>query len=161
MSRSSLQRAGAGLLALALPALIGPTSAVAQAKKSDAVVKVAASADKPGADGKQVVTVTMTINKGWYIYANPVGLEDLASNKTVVTVGAKQKLASVKVDYPTPVVKKDKTLGDYKIYQDKAVIKATVQRARGDTSPLQVTVDFMSCDGSRCLLPAKVKISVP
>ena len=38
-------------------------SALAQAKKSDSVVKATATADKPDAQGKQTVTITLEIKK--------------------------------------------------------------------------------------------------
>src|SRR5437879_3352165 len=60
-------------------------------KKSDAVVKVSAAADKPDADGKQVVTVTLAIDSGWHTYGNPVGLEDLADAQTTVSFTGKSK----------------------------------------------------------------------
>src|SRR5271167_4060023 len=81
-----------GLTASAVPLL-------AQGKKSDSVVKAKATADKP-ADGKQVVTITLQIDPKYHIYANPVGNPDHESSQTVVTVGGKAKLESVKVDYP-------------------------------------------------------------
>ncbi len=133
----------------------------AQAKKSDAVVQVTAVAGKAGADGKQVVTVTLAMEGKWYVYANPVGLEDLEENKTVVTVTGRNKLASVKVDYPPATLVKDRVVGDYKVYKGKAVIRAHVQRAPGDAGPLNVSVRFMSCDGNKCLLPAEVRRSIP
>jgi hypothetical protein len=148
-------------LLLGAVALAGPAPAVAQAKKSDTVVKVSAKGDKIGVDGKQTVTVTMAMEGKWYVYANPVGLEDFADNATVVTVTGKNKLAGVKVEYPKPTVVKDKVLGDYKVYKEKAVIRAVVQRARGDTGPLKVSVRFMSCNGNTCLLPATVELKVP
>ena len=37
---------------------------------------------------------------------------------------------------------KDKTIGDYKIYEEKATIKATVRRAKGDKSPFEISVKF-------------------
>ena len=51
---------------------------------SDSVVKATAVADKPGPDGKQTVTLTLAIDKGWHLYANPVGTDDLAPVQTVV-----------------------------------------------------------------------------
>src|SRR5262245_49240700 len=68
--------------------------------KSDSEVKITASATKPDGDGKQMITITMIHNKDWHTYANPVGNEDLASNQTKVTITAKQKPTSVKIDYP-------------------------------------------------------------
>ena len=50
----------------AVPAFAAPL-------KSDSVVKATAAAAKPDADGKQTVTLTLAIDKGWHLYANPVG----------------------------------------------------------------------------------------
>jgi len=60
--------------------------------KSDSKVKAKAVVGKAGADGKQTLTITLEIEKGWYIYANPVGDEDFEPNKTRVTVKAKDKV---------------------------------------------------------------------
>jgi len=130
-------------------------------KKSDGVVKVSATADKPDADGKQTVTIVLAHDAGWHTYANPVGLEDLASAQTSVTVSAKEKPDDVKVEYPAGKLVKDKVVGDYKVYEDKVTIKAAVKRAKGDASPLEVTVKFQACTDKQCLLPAAVKLTVP
>lgn len=128
-------------------------------KKSDGVVKVSATADKPDADGKQTVTIVLAHDAGWHTYANPVGLEDLASAQTSVTVNAKEK-PEVKVEYPAGKLVKDKVVGDYKVYEDKVTIKAAVKRVKGDASPLEVTVKFQACTDKQCLLPAAVKLTV-
>jgi DsbC/DsbD-like thiol-disulfide interchange protein len=134
----------------------------AGAKKSDSEVKVSATATKLDAAGKQVVTVTLMHNKGWHTYANPVGNEDFEGNKTVVTISAKVKPGAVTVDYPVGKITKDKIVGDYKIYDDRTDIRATVQRARGDTSPLEISVRILACHSKGvCLLPATVKVTVP
>jgi DsbC/DsbD-like thiol-disulfide interchange protein len=150
---------------IALLALFGIVAATSQvlgqgAKKSDSVVKVSAAADKPDAGGRQTVTVTLAIDAGWHTYANPVGLEDLADTQTTISFTGNTKPEVLKIDYPAGKVVKDKTVGDYKIYEDKAAIKATVRRAKGDTSPLEVTVKFQACNESKCLLPATVKVPV-
>src|SRR6516162_10080624 len=72
--------------------LISSHSAAGVGKKSDAEVKLSAKAGKIDDTGKQVITVTMNINKGWHAYANPVGNPDLRSSQTVVTVTGKEKL---------------------------------------------------------------------
>jgi DsbC/DsbD-like thiol-disulfide interchange protein len=150
------------LLGAAALALAAAPSAFAQgaATKSDARVKVEAKADKPGNDGKQVVTVTLAIDKGWHTYANPVGNKDLEGVQTTVTVSAKAK-PEVKVEYPAGTLHKDAVVGDYRVYEDKVTIKAVVQRAAGDAGPLEVVVKFQACDDKRCLLPATVKVPVP
>jgi hypothetical protein len=139
-------------------------SGVAQkgGKTSEAVVKVTAKAEKPGADGKQVVTITLHVDRDWHTYANPVGLDDLESAQTVVEITGKNKPESVKLAYPKGKVREDKVVGDYSVYEGKVDIKATVQRAKGDKGPLEVKVKFQACSDvtKTCLLPATVKLSV-
>jgi DsbC/DsbD-like thiol-disulfide interchange protein len=136
------------------------TSVHAQAAKSDAKVKITAKADKPGDDGKQTVTIRIEIEKGWHAYANPVGPEDFPGIPTTVTVSGAKKPQLVKIDYPRGKLVKDATSGDYFVYEDAAVIKATVQRARGDTGPLQINVKIQTCNENLCLQPAVVKVPV-
>lgn len=138
------------------------SSSIAGGKKSDSEVKVTATAKKADASGKQVVTVNLDINKGWHVYANPVGNETLEQAQTTVTVNSKTKPKEIKLLYPDGVLKKDATVGDYRIYKEKVQIQATVLRAGGDTGPLEVSVRFMAChDKGVCLLPATVKVKVP
>ena len=144
-------------VALALAALAG--AARAQLKRSDAVVKAEAKADKVGADGTQVVTITLTIDKGWHLYANPVGNADLSDSQTSASLSSKNKLQDVKVEYPEGKFVKDKTVGDYKTYDGTVTLKATVRRAKGDTEPLDVEVKVQACSDSQCLLPATLKLT--
>src|SRR6266446_5939304 len=139
---------------------IQPELAGQGANKSAAKVKATATADKPAADGKQVVTITLTVDKGWHAYANPVGLQDLADAQTSVTVTGKGKPEVIKIDYPQGKLVKDKVVGDYKVYEDKVEITATVRRAKGDTTPLDVAVKLQVCNEKTCLPPATVKLSV-
>jgi len=114
-------------------AVVGGQDAAAQGKKSDAVVKVTATAGKPDAEGNQVVTVTLDIEKGWHTYANPVGPEDLATAQTRVKIDGKNRPQVVKIDYPKGREEKDKVVGNYFVYEGKVDIKATVKRARAIT----------------------------
>ena len=143
---------------LAFVVLAGTASA--QLKTTDTVVKTEVKADKIADDGTQIVTVTLTIDKDWHLYANPVGNEDLLSNQVVVAVSSKNKLQDIKVEYPAGKLKKDKDFGNYKIYEGKVTIKATVRRAKSDTEPLDVSVTIQACDASRCLAGATVKRTV-
>ena len=45
--------------------------------------------------------------------------------------------------------------------EGEVVIKAMVERAKGDTGPLEVSVKLQACNESTCLLPATIKLSVP
>jgi DsbC/DsbD-like thiol-disulfide interchange protein len=137
------------------------TGSPAQAQENSAdVVKATATADKPDADGKQTVTITLSIAKPYHLYANPVGLKDLESTQTVITVSAATKPSKVDIAYPAGKLEKDDVVGDYKIYEDTVTVKATVVRAKGDTSPLTVEVKLQACNSQTCLLPGTIKVPV-
>jgi uncharacterized protein YyaL (SSP411 family) len=129
------------------------------AKRSDSVVKAKVEAEKPGPDGKQVVKVTLTMDAGWHVYANPVGNPDQESSQTTVTVTGKARPKGVNVEYPKGKVVKDALIGDYSIYEGEVVIKAVVERAAGDSGPLDVSVKLQACNDSTCLLPATIKLT--
>jgi len=130
-------------------------------KKSDSLVKAKAEADKIGADGKQTVKIMLTVDKGWHIYANPVGNPDQESAATTVTISGKTKPKDVKIEYPKGKLVKDMLVGNYIVYEGDVVVKAVVERAKGDTGPLEVSVKLQACNESTCLLPATIKLSVP
>jgi DsbC/DsbD-like thiol-disulfide interchange protein len=142
-------------LVLGLAPVLGQAELEAQGKKSDSVVKIGASVTKPDKEGKQTVTLTLDIDNGWHTYANPVGNKEMTQDQTTVTLNTKGK---VDVKYPEGTVVKDKIFGEYKVYEGKVKITATVQRPNDETGPLEVTVKFTSCTDKMCLLPATVKI---
>jgi uncharacterized protein len=130
-------------------------------KKSDAVVKVNATAEKPGAGGRQIVTVTLKVDPGWHVYANPVGNETQESSQTTVAVSSAGKPSDAQIDYPKGKRIKDPLVGDYSVYDGEVTIKATVVRTAGDAGPLEVKVKFQACSDKTCLVPATVKLTVP
>jgi hypothetical protein len=138
--------------------LVAPVAA--QLPKSDTKVKVAATADKPDAEGNQTVTITLDIDPTWHLYANPVGNDMLAPVQTRVKFITKLE-GDPKLTYPEGKLVKDKTVGDYRSYEGKVVIKANVKRMKGDTGPLELSVRVQACDKDNCLLPADVKKSIP
>jgi DsbC/DsbD-like thiol-disulfide interchange protein len=129
--------------------------------RSDSVVKATASAEKPDADGKQVITVKLAVEKGWHVYANPIGAE--VGIPTKVTVEGK-KPEDVQIDYPKGRAIQDPMEGTYRIYEDEAAIKVSTHRT-GDDSPLKLKVKFQACTGAgpggKCLAAATVELSVP
>ncbi len=133
--------------------------------KSDGKVQVAVTADKPDAEGKQIVKVTLTMEEGWHVYANPVGPEEFTSVQTTIAVNGRAKPRDVKVAYPKGEQIKDAVVGDYAIYKDRVEIPVTVLRAQGDTGPLEVSVKFQACchikGKEKCLPRAEVKRTVP
>jgi DsbC/DsbD-like thiol-disulfide interchange protein len=129
--------------------------------KSDSKVKVSAKSDKIGADGKQKVTITIAVEKDWYIYANPVKSEDFEENATRVSFSVgKEKVKNFKVNYP---VGKTKELGKikYNVYEGTVTFDAIVDRKMGDTSPLTMAIEVNSCSGGTCLAPGTVRVQVP
>jgi len=150
------------LIGCFVAALTGPLMLHADAgAKSDSKVKASATATPPDKDGKQTVTITLAIDKGWYIYANPVGNEDYAENRTVVTIKAKDKV-KVDVKYPEGKAKTERKTTN-RIYEPTAVIVANVQRTPGDVSPLEISIDVNACrvekgETVECLFPGTVKL---
>lgn len=143
---------------VAVVAVLGVCSA-AVAQKSDSKVKVNVTADKPAADGNQVVKISLEIEPGWHLYANPPGNNLLNTSATKVTFAGKDKIDGVTVDYPPGTTVKDKDIGDYLIYQGKVEIKATVKRSPGD-GPLTLSVKVQACSegaDAKCLAPATVQ----
>jgi thiol:disulfide interchange protein len=146
---------------LALCAAIAASSPIPGDKKEESQVKFTATAT-PIKDGKQTVTIKMTINSGYYAYANPVKNETLEPAQTVVKITSAQKLEDVKVNYPEKQ-SKTKTTGaeSYQIYEGTVEITADVTRAAGDTGPLEATVKFSVCNVKGfCLPPETVKLKV-
>jgi hypothetical protein len=149
---------------LAVVAVAVAVGGDARAQKSSAsVVKATVTADKI-VDGKQVVTITLAVDKGWHLYANPVGYMDFVESQTSLTITGKARPEDVKVEYPAGKERTDKIGNEkivYKVYEDTVTIKATVQRAKDDTGPLEVVLKFQACSDKQCLLPATVKVPVP
>jgi uncharacterized protein YyaL (SSP411 family) len=136
-----------------------PKSASGGAKRSDSVVKIEAKADKPATDGQQTVTLTVKIDEGWHLYANPVP-KDFPGVPITVTFEGKNKPQDVKVDYPKGKTVKDPLVGDHQIYEGTIQITAKVRRAKGDTGPLEMAVKVQACNKDKCLLPGNVKVMV-
>jgi DsbC/DsbD-like thiol-disulfide interchange protein len=130
------------------------------AKKSDSVVKAKADAEKIAADGKQVITLSLKIDDGWHLYANPIP-DDFPGIPVSVTVEGKAKPKDVKVEYPTGKLVKDALAGDHHIYEKEAKIKVIVTREKGDTGPLDVSIKVQSCSKQTCLVPGTIKLTVP
>jgi DsbC/DsbD-like thiol-disulfide interchange protein len=162
MSRfaSSLYRRGGVLFLAGVFTLVGLTAlALAQgAKKSESVVRAKVSAGKPDAEGKQVLTVTLIMDKDWHTYANPVP-KDFPGEPTVVLV-SKLKPEDVSIEYPKGRMVKDSTVGDYFVYDDTVDIKVTVKRPK-DAGALELQVKVQACSDKQCLLPSALKLNVP
>lgn len=148
-------------LTLALLLAASESRLNAQGKKSGSKAKIEATEEKPDKDGKQTVTITLDIEKGWHFYANPVGANDLVDVQTVVKITGKGKPEVLKIEYPEGTLHKDSVVGDHRIYEGKVTIKALLKRKPDDKEKLEVAIDVQACSKTTCLMPDTVKISVP
>src|SRR5438093_8038435 len=98
MTRWTLRLAPAVVVTV-LVMLVMSAQPAAAGGKSDEEVKLSVTAGKLDASGKQTITLTAVINKGWHIYANPVGNDDLAAAATVIKVAGKARPQEVNVKY--------------------------------------------------------------
>ena len=156
---TELSRRGWVLLLAGLFTLAGLSAlALAQgAKKSESVVRAKVAAAKPDADGKQVLTVTLIMDKDWHTYANPVP-KDFPGEPTLLLV-SRAKAEDVTVDTP----KGDRQAtppSATTVYDDTVDIKVTVKRAK-DAGPLELQVKVQACSDKQCLLPSTLKLNVP
>ena len=129
-------------------------------KTSADVVKINATATKPDVNGKQTVTITLDIQKGWWMYANPVNHnnEFLDGDQVTVKLAAKEK-TQVDVKYPAGKTRRERK-EIFDIYEGAVKIEANVVRTKGDTSPLEISIYVRVFDDKSCLAPVTVKIKV-
>jgi DsbC/DsbD-like thiol-disulfide interchange protein len=163
MNRTQMFRLLTVAVAVFSVAICWQAEGSAGGKSSESKVKAKATS-KAGADGQQTVSVMLTIDKGWHIYANPVGNENFETSRTRITVKAKDKVTA-NVEYPVGTVHgtgKEK----YNVYENSVTIPIKVTRTMGDASPLQITIQVNACyeekdgTGGLCLPPGKIELTV-
>jgi hypothetical protein len=137
-----------------------PARLVAQGK-FDSHVKVEVIADKPDADGKQAIAVTLEVEPGWHVYANPANHELFEKEATKVKASVGGQSVDVKMDYPRGKLIEDAVAGNFRVYERKVTIKGTLHRDRGDARPVKVTVGFQPCsEKGQCLNHVNVEKDV-
>lgn len=140
------------LLSLVLSLAFLP-AAMGQGKNSESVVKAAAK-EGTARDGKRVLVVELDISKGWHLYGNPAGNEDLDSVKTTVSVAGEK----AEVIYPKSKLVIDPVVGNYNTYEGKQKIEVLLPAAK--TGPVKLQISFQACDEKTCLQPAKLNLEV-
>jgi DsbC/DsbD-like thiol-disulfide interchange protein len=154
MSRKTVVMVVLCLIGLAIAAReAGQSRSGASAQK----VKVQVAAGKPEA-GTQAIALTLTIDPGWHIYANPCGNKDYPDNQTTLAVASPNKLAAVR--YPPG---KDKMIAGqpFKVYEGKVEIRAVIQRAANNGRPVELSLVVNACNKTSCLPQGTIKISMP
>jgi hypothetical protein len=117
---------------------------------SDSVVKIQAKASPVDEKGFQKIRITLKIADGWRVFANPAG-DELKAGELKIKVTSKKRLDKVQLQYPPGKKQKDPLIGTWMSYQGEVTIKGTVRRAKGDTGPLEVRVDYQSSNDKSCI----------
>lgn len=161
MLRTVLGLRTAIVLMGALTFLVVLSSGHAQkAIDSTSKVKVMVKTEPPTDDGKQTVLVTLGIDKGWHVYANPVNGPDefFEDGATKLTFFHGTEKVEAAVEYPKG--KRINFKGDvFSCYDDSVTIKAVVQRPKSGELTLKVKVQ--ACDDEKCLNPGTTQVKVP
>jgi hypothetical protein len=158
---SKLRISAVGVLAAAILAVADgePNRVGAQdAIRSGSVVKITPSLDR-STPGKDVIVLRFEVQKGWHIYANPVGDESSVGSETSIKVSTNDA-AKIHVDYP-PGEDREVAGSKWKIYEGIVEIRATVERDAKSMTPLDVVVRFRAVDDARRLLPDVKRFTLP
>ncbi len=122
-------------------------------------VKARALPGNAAPKGHRTILLTLEIEKGWFIFANPVENKDLRIAQTRVTVttpGAKL----TRIDYPRGAKVADPFIGDYRIYKGKVEIVLTVQ-VKQATVPIELLLKCHPMTEEKGSLPEQLKLKVP
>jgi uncharacterized protein YyaL (SSP411 family) len=132
--------------------------APANPKSSADVVKVAVKSLGEGPTQKYEVSVA--IARGWHIYANPVGMEDLEAARTQVDVlVAGQPVPEIRVQYPQGTAHQDQGKS-YQVYEQRVVIMLSGNLADAAEKGCTVRIKLTACNDKSCLLPATIKVDM-
>lgn len=138
-------------LALVLAALVVAGVRLEAQGRGSEVVKATASLKKEGGD--TVLTVKLVVDKGWHIYANPPGNDDLKPVATTLTL---QGGAKGETFYPAGKQVIDPVVGNYRVYEGSEEIR--VKLASAPSGPVKVQASFQACNEKSCLQPAKITL---
>jgi hypothetical protein len=130
-------------------------------KKRSERVQIAVSVDKPKEDGSQMVRLILSIDEGWHIYGNPVGLRELTSHQFEVTIKSKVPPKKVKIDYPAGKWIEDRELHlEWRISEGRVEVPITLWRDKGDDDLLEIGVRYCPLDNRTCGPPEHKALAV-
>jgi DsbC/DsbD-like thiol-disulfide interchange protein len=127
------------------------------------VVKASAAETQLPAGGSAEASVTLMIQNGYHVNANPPSFPYLRA--TEITVQPGEGLSVGFITYPTALTKKfsfaDQPLA---VYEGNAVVKvmlkATATATKGQRS-LPAKVQIQACDDQVCYAPGTLELSLP
>ena len=115
--------------------------------------------------GELDVVVSVTIQDGWHIYANPTGVPELKPTTLELDPDSERSATLVNLTYPAGEAKVLGSIGTEKVplYEGKVQITARLRLA-ADAKPgsvqLKLQLSYQACNDRLCLAPASLEIPV-
>lgn len=108
-------------------------------------------------DTHKSVTITIKIDDGWHLNANPASLDFLIP--TVINIQSEQS-STVQVDYPkTHTIKTP--LATIQVYKDTIEINATIDSEQTiETSKIRALIQVQACQEGICYPPSQITVEV-
>ena len=143
-----------------------PGSATAAAPVPAKPGVVVASARPAGAvapGGEFDASVSITIQDGWHIYANPTGALELRPTTLTLDPTSERSATLVDVTYPAGDAKVLGSIGTEKVplYEGKIRIGARIRLAadaKPGAIPIKLRLSYQACNDRLCLAPANLEI---
>jgi uncharacterized protein YyaL (SSP411 family) len=115
----------------------------------------------PGREFNAVVSVT--IQGGWHIYANPTGAAELKPTTLRLDPASERSATLVSVKYPAGEAKVLGSIGTEKValYEGKVQLTARIrlaEDAKPGSIPLKLALCYQACNDRLCLAPASLEI---
>jgi DsbC/DsbD-like thiol-disulfide interchange protein len=106
-----------------------------------------------------VVYLKATIQDGWHIYSQKV--KEGGPTKTTIKFNTSKEYTKVGATIePKPIIKFEKVFDMNVGYFEKQVIFQQQVKLNKAATTVSGTIEFMTCDDSRCLPPEEIKFSV-
>ncbi len=126
------------------------------------VVKATVKAPPKSVVGETLaITITLEIDKGWHIYANPSGSETTPPTRVEIRPGGGARIAAV--EYPAGTAKTLSANGGARlmVYEGKVEVPVRLKlEAKAGPIEVPLRVRYQACDDKRCLAPAVVEVLV-
>ncbi len=145
-----------------------PAAAAEPADTSPRVVKATARpvGDKPAAiapGGEIDAVITVTIDDGWHLYANPAGAPNLKPTTLALDASSNRSATLASVKYPAGEARILASTGSEKVamYEGKVEIAARIRLAETvKPGPLRLVLrlNYQACNDRLCLAPARLEV---
>jgi uncharacterized protein YyaL (SSP411 family) len=111
------------------------------------------------ADGLESFFLKINVEKGWHIYANPVGNKDLLDSATQVEMLIDGKVVEHSgIAFPKGTAKTEKD-GAYDTYEGEQTITIRLNRDQTkNAKSVAVRVKVVACDDKTCLKPSTIRV---